>query len=279
MVATYAHTMPPGHSASAAASRHSHGASMSRMIRSARSPEAGQRLGEVADGELPGRVGLPSGAPKNCSTLRRATSANSSRRSYDVHPAERADGAQQRAGQRAGADARLDDVGAGEDVGERDDLGGVLRVDDRGAARHRDDELREQRPEDEVLAAGRRGDREALLAADQVVVRHAAAVGVEASCPASRQMLCRRPLPSSSRTHSPSRSGPRWTPDQASVATSGASDSAARGCFGTCSGVSDTPGTLVAALLEGPIDVGRRQHAEDGAVLARRAGTPTPGGG
>ena len=38
--------------------------------------------------------------------------------------------------------------------------------------------------------------------------------------PGSRQMLWRRPLLSVSRTHSPARSGPRWTPDQASGATS-----------------------------------------------------------
>ena len=96
------------------------------------------------------------------------------------HRAPRADGAQQRAGQRARAGAGLDDAGAGVDVGQRDDLGGVLGVDDGRAARHRDDELGEQRPEDEVLPAGRRGEREALLAADHLVVVEVALVGEEA---------------------------------------------------------------------------------------------------
>src|SRR6185312_17565130 len=51
--------------------------------------------------------------------------------------AVRPDRAEQPAGQRAGARARLEDPGAGEDVGVGEDLRGVLRVDDRGAALHR----------------------------------------------------------------------------------------------------------------------------------------------
>ena len=122
---------------------------------------------------------LALGAPKNWLTLRRATSANSSRRSNDDTLPGGPDRTQQRAAQRTGAGAGLDDAGAGEDVGHRHDLRGVLGVDDRGAARHRDHELAEQRAEDEVLAAGGRGQREALVAADDVVVGEPAAVGVE----------------------------------------------------------------------------------------------------
>ena len=96
--------------------------------------------------------------PKNWVTLLRGDVGELLAPLVRRHAAVRADGAQQRAGQRAGADAGLDDAGAREDVGHRDDLGGVLGVDDRRAARHRDHELAQQRPEDEVLAAGGRGD-------------------------------------------------------------------------------------------------------------------------
>ena len=91
----------------------------------------------------------------------------------------RPDGPQQRAGQGAGADAGLHHGGAREDVGERDDLGGVLGVDHGRTAGHRHHELAEQRPEDEVLPAGRRRDRETLLAPDQVVVLEVALVREE----------------------------------------------------------------------------------------------------
>ena len=73
----------------------------------------------------------------------------------------------------------LDDPGAGVDVGHRDDVGGVLGVDDRGAARHRDDVLRQQRPEHLVLAAERRLEDDALGAADDVVVAELALLGRE----------------------------------------------------------------------------------------------------
>ena len=149
------------------------------MIRSARSPEARQRLGEVADREAPRRGGSALGGAEELVDVAAGDVGELLAALVRRDAAERADGAQQRAGQGAGADTGLDDVRAGEDVGERDDLGRVLRVDDGGAARHRDDELGEQRPEDEVLPAGRGGDREALFAPDQVVVRHAATVGVE----------------------------------------------------------------------------------------------------
>ena len=66
-----------------------------------------------------------------------------------------AHGAQQRAGERAGADAGLEHPGAGEDVGDADDLGGVLGVDHRGAARHRQHEVGQQRPQRQVGAPRR----------------------------------------------------------------------------------------------------------------------------
>ena len=81
VVATYAQTMPPGTSASAAAPRHSQGASMSRMIRSQRSPLAGRASARSPRVRVHAGWLVPSGAEKNWSTLRRATSANSSRRS------------------------------------------------------------------------------------------------------------------------------------------------------------------------------------------------------
>ena len=171
--------MPPGRSASATASTHSQGASMSRMTRSTALARAGQRLGQVADGQLPGRVARRRGR-RTGSTLRRATSANSSRRSYDDTRPVRTDGAQQRAGQRAGADARLDDVGAGEDVGHarRSGRRPSGRPPPRRAAstpRTRDSSGRKTR----YSPPGRRGDGEALLAADQLVVVEVAAVGEE----------------------------------------------------------------------------------------------------
>src|SRR6476661_6780417 len=84
--------------------------------------------------------------------------------------------------------------------------------------------------------------------------------------PATSSKLCLRPLLSTSRTHSPSRSGPRWTPDQASAGTS-AGSSVER---------SDMAQTLVAGAPihsaggvgpERPVDVGGREHAVDAAVV------------
>src|SRR5215212_2303667 len=75
--------------------------------------------------------------------------------------------------------------------------------------------------------------------------------------PGSRQMLCRRPLLSVSRTHSPALSGPRWTPDQTSGATSSPFPAS----------VEPMTGTLLTGLPERPVDVGSGQDAVDGAVL------------
>ncbi|MBK0296653.1 hypothetical protein IAE22_32350, partial [Bacillus sp. S34] len=55
----------------------------------------------------------------------------------------------------------LDGTPRGEDGGEGDDLGGVLRVDDRRAAGHRHDVVVEERTQREVLVAGARPDHRA----------------------------------------------------------------------------------------------------------------------
>ena len=94
-------------------------------------------------------------------------------------PAVGADGAQQPERERAGADARLDDRRAGEDVGLREDLRGILRVDDRGAARHRHHEVGQQRPQREVGPAVGGLDDGAVGLPDQHVVGEDAAVRVE----------------------------------------------------------------------------------------------------
>ena len=90
-----------------------------------------------------------------------------------------ADRAQQRAGQRAGPDAGLEDARARVEVGEPDDDRRVLGIDDRGAARHREHEVLEQRAEREVgdSLAGRHHDP--LGATDEVVVLDDALRGVE----------------------------------------------------------------------------------------------------
>ena len=93
--------------------------------------------------------------------------------------ARRPHGAEQRAAQRARARARLEHPHAGADVAEADDLGGVLRIDDLRAARHRQHEVGQQRPERQVPGVGGRHDDGALGRADQVVVLDRPAVRVE----------------------------------------------------------------------------------------------------
>jgi hypothetical protein len=87
--------------------------------------------------------------------------------------------AQQRAGQRAGADAGLEHPGARVDVRHRDDLRGVLRVDDGGAARHRQDVVGQQRAQRQVVHAPGGAHDAALGLADQRVVVEVALVRVE----------------------------------------------------------------------------------------------------
>ena len=118
-------------------------------------------------------------APKKLTTLPWATSANSWRRSNDARRPSGPIARSSQSDRAPGPDAGLDDGGAGEDVGEGDDLGGVLRVDDGGAAGHRHDEVAQQRAEGEVLVAGRARDDRAVGQADEVVVGDHAAVRVE----------------------------------------------------------------------------------------------------
>ena len=242
---------------------------MSRMIRSHRSPDAGSSSARSPIVSCQAGWESPSAAPKNWLTLRRATSANSSRRSYDdtrpCGPTARSS-EQVRAPEPTPASTTSRPR---EDVGHRHDLGGVLRVDDGRAARHRDDELRQQRPEHEVLPAGGRGDREALLAADQLVVVEMAAVGEEPLArPPGRSCACgpcRRP----GAPTRPTRSGPRCTPDQASAATS--PGSRASGWL-----TIREPRRRLSRPRGPPLHVGGGEHAEDRAVrldqevLARR---------
>src|SRR4051812_26011186 len=80
--------------------------------------------------------------------------------------------------------------------------------------------------------------------------------------PGSRQKLWRRPLPSTSRTHSPGRSGPRWTPDQCcSLSGGGSLCSATRGTY------SPAPAGSVRDRAEGPVDVGGGEDTEDRPVV------------
>ncbi len=87
--------------------------------------------------------------------------------------------AQQRAGQGTGTDAGLHHVRTGEDVGQSDDRRGVLGVDHRGPARHRQHEVTQQGAQDQVGDAGEGGDHDPLGLADEVIVGERPLVGVE----------------------------------------------------------------------------------------------------
>ena len=187
--------------------------------RSHRSPEAGSSSARSPSAERPGRVTLPVTGPEELGHVAARDLGELLATLVRRHPAAGPDRAQQAAGQRAGAGARLDDVGAGEDVGQRDDLGRVLRVD---TAAPRGMETTNSE------SSGR--NTRYSPPADEVTVNPSSRP-ISSSCsrwplleknrlPGSRQKLWRRPLPSRSRTHSPARSGPRWTPDHsgASVA-------------------------------------------------------------
>ena len=134
-----------------------------------------QGFDEVADLDPPGRV-LPAeeDARVAAGDVREVLAALEG----DELPGV-SDGPEQGHAQGAGPDAGLDDAGPGEDVGHRDDLAGVLGVDDRGAPRHRHHVVGEQGSQHEVLdARAVRHDRP-VGAADDVVVGEAAVVGVE----------------------------------------------------------------------------------------------------
>src|SRR5699024_2830243 len=89
------------------------------------------------------------------------------------------DGAQEGEGEPARTYTRFNDPGAGEDVGHRDDLRGVLRVDGGGAAGHGEYVVRQQRTQREEFRAGGGGDDAALGVADELFVGEGPAVGVQ----------------------------------------------------------------------------------------------------
>ena len=93
--------------------------------------------------------------------------------------AGRADRAQQRGGERARADARLEHARAGEDVGEHEDRPDVLGVDHLRAARHLEHVLGERRAHRDEAGVARRVHGRAVGAADEVVVGDDARVRVE----------------------------------------------------------------------------------------------------
>jgi len=65
------------------------------------------------------------------------------------------------------------------DVAHRDDLAGVLRVDDRCPARHRHHVVGQQRPQGEVFDASGVGHHAGLGSPDELVVGQPALVGVK----------------------------------------------------------------------------------------------------
>src|SRR5690606_3370945 len=89
------------------------------------------------------------------------------------------DGAKQVAGERARTRSRLDDARTGIDVGCRQDLARVLRVDHGRTAGHGHDVLAHDRPEHEVLRTGLGRHGEALFATDQCVMLDLALVREE----------------------------------------------------------------------------------------------------
>ena len=96
---------------------------------------------------------LAGSAPRKLATLPRATSANSSRRSKE---SSRPSGPIARSSQSESAPEPTPastTVAPGKMSANADDLGGILRVDDRGTARHRHDEVGQQRPQRQVLVA------------------------------------------------------------------------------------------------------------------------------
>ena len=134
-----------------------------------------QSLGEVAQLDLPsGRLRAEEGRDVRARDQRELLAALEGDQST-----LRADRSQQREGERAGSDPGLDDSRAREDVGLLEDLAGILRVDDRGAARHRHDEVAEQGPEREVGVAVAALHHRAVGRADQHVVLEQSAMGVE----------------------------------------------------------------------------------------------------
>ncbi|EHM25979.1 hypothetical protein SPW_5597 [Streptomyces sp. W007] len=135
----------------------------------------GEVVLEVADGQLPGRVrGAEVALDVLLGDLGEVLAAL-----VGVQHALLADGAQQEGAERAGSDPGLHDAGAGEDVGEGQDLARVLGVDHGGAAGHGQDVVGEQGAQREIGDVSRGADNTALGSTDQLVVRERTLVGVE----------------------------------------------------------------------------------------------------
>ena len=123
-----------------------------------------QRLDEVADGHGPRRVvdpeerpGVP---PGDLGEIRPAFEG--------MQAALLADRPEEGHRQRSRPDAGLDDNGAGEEIGIREDLACILGIDDGGAARHRHDVVGEQRPDREIVDPRRAPHRRAVGGTDEV---------------------------------------------------------------------------------------------------------------
>ena len=132
--------------------------------------------------------------PVNPATFERATSANSCATLEREQTALGADRPQQPERECTGSDPGLDDRGAREDVGQREDLRRILRVDDRRAAGHRHHEVGEQRPQREVgVAVG--GLHDAAVGRRRSARRGTGCRGgCGTPCPASSVMVLRRPF-------------------------------------------------------------------------------------
>ena len=150
------------------------------------SNSAGQRLGQIPDHDAPGvRQPAEEGLDVRASPPRRSPLGARTRRRRPVGP----DRAEQREREGARSDPRLDHGRTGEDVGLGDDLRRVLRVDDRRAARHRHDEVAQQRAQREVLVARAVRDDGSVRQADQIAVPEHAVVRVQLAVGAQRDRV------------------------------------------------------------------------------------------
>ena len=192
--------------ASATASRHSQGASMSRTTRSTVPASTAPGSASTRSPTTTRQAGWS--RPKKARALPAGDVGEVLAALERDQLAVVADGPQQRHAQGPGPDPGLDDPGAGEDVGHRHDLGRVLGVDHGRPARHRHHVVGEQRTQREVLGAGRVGHDRPVGRADEVVVGEPAGVGVELA-PGSSVMVWSRPFGSVSWTRSPTSNGPR----------------------------------------------------------------------
>ncbi len=100
-----------------------------------------------------------------------------------------ADRADQRERQSARPHSGFDDDTARKHIGLGDDLRGILRVDDRGAPRHRHDEVAQQGTQRQVLVPAAVGDDRAVGLADQCGVPQHAVVRVQFAVLAERDRV------------------------------------------------------------------------------------------